>query len=209
MRNFYLLLLLIPLILLTGCRQPVKSARAYAIQSAADQAALDRESQRRYSKAIGEIQLAERQATSNAKIAARENFIWWSSLAGVVAVVVLILSFAGSLSYTAVGYAQAVVKQAELNATLVALDKGTRQFPLLTTYVGKGRFAVHNPNTGACYILDTRQEPDARMIAAAGLTQVSGVIAQEAAKSKEPSGVAMVNPPMVIMDREDVSPNDY
>ncbi len=204
-RNLSLIWLLLLASLLVGCRQPVKSARAYAIQSAADQAALDRESQRRYGEAVGEIQLAERRAISDDKVAARENFIWWSSLAAIVGVVALILSFVGSLSYTAAGCAQAIVKRAELGAALVALDGSTRQFPLLTTYAGKGRFAVHNPNTGAVYILDTRQEPDARMVAAAGLTQVSGAIAQEAAKSNEPSGVAMVNPPMVIVDREDIA----
>ena len=202
-----LITLIILSITLIGCRQPVKEARGYAIRERARQAAADQEARRAYSEASGEIRLRESEATSDDRIAARERFIWWSSLVAVVSVTVLTLVLVFGTSYTVIGASRAIVTQFQLKAqvNLIALDRNTRQFPLIATYAGKGIIHLHNPNTGGVYALDTRQPPDAQMIAAAGLTQCSGAIAQEAAKSRDPSGVAMVAPPVIIENRRDRS----
>jgi hypothetical protein len=200
-----LIALVILSIILIGCRQPVKEARGYAIRQRAQQAAADQEARRAYSEASGEIRLRESEATSDDRIAARERFIWWSSLAAVFSVAILTLALVSGTSYTVIGASRAMVTQFRLKAqtNLIGLDKNTRQFPLIAAYAGKGIIHLHNPNTGGVYAIDTRQPPDAQMIAAAGLTQCSGVIAQEATKSRDPSGVAMVAPPVVVeMERK-------
>jgi hypothetical protein len=200
-----LLTLIVLSIILIGCRQPVKEARGYAIRQRAQQAAADQEARRAYSEASGEIRLRESEATSDDRIAARERFIWWSSLAAVFSVAILTLALVSGTSYTVIGASRAMVTQFRLKAqtNLIALDKGTRQFPLIAAYAGKGIIHLHNPNTGGVYTIDTRQPPDAQMIAGASLTQCSGAIAQEAKGSRDPSGVAVVAPPVVVeMERK-------
>jgi hypothetical protein len=56
---------------------------------------------------------------------------------------------------------------------------------------------LHNPNTGSVIMLDVSNAAGRQLITTAGLTQLAGVIAQEAAKSQDPAGVSVIRPPVV------------
>jgi hypothetical protein len=85
-----------------------------------------------------------------------------------------------------------------MQARLIELDVKTRQYPLLTSVDQDGTWWVHNPNTSETLRLVSERTANTQMIAAAGLVQASGAIAQEAAKAADSGGVAAVNPPIVI-----------
>jgi hypothetical protein len=104
-------------------------------------------------------------------------FAWGLSISAVL----LIIAIALAGARTAWGIGAAKVHKAHMQARLIELDVKTRQYPLLTTLR-----------------LVSERTANTQMIAAAGLVQASGAIAQEAAKAADSGGVAAVNPPIVI-----------
>jgi hypothetical protein len=179
-----LAIILVPL----GCGinsigKSVGEGMEYRMRVKANQQAMDR-AQRRYNRA----------ETHAAWMTVLPVFAWSLS----ISMAFLIIAFAVVGARTAWGVGAAVVHKAHLQARLIELDKATRQFPLLTSVDQDGRWFVYNPNTGEAVRLLVERRPTAQQIAAAGLTQVSGAIAQEAAKASDPGGVAAVNPPVVI-----------
>jgi len=155
----------------------------YRMRVKANQQAMDA-AQRRYNRAEAHA----------AWMTVLPVFAWGLS----IAMTFLILAFAFAGARTAVGVGAAMVHKAHLQARLIELDKATRQYPLLTSVDQDGQWFVYNPNTGETLRLMAEKPANPQQIAAAGLVQASGAIAQEAAKASDPGGVAAVNPPMVI-----------
>jgi len=179
-----LAIILVPLgIAAAALGKNVGEGMEYRMRVKANQQAMDT-AQRRYNRAEAHA----------AWMTVLPVFAWGLSISAVFLIIALALAGAR----TAWGVGAAKVHKAHLQARVIELNAATRQFPLLTSVDQAGTWWVHNPNTGETLRLASEKGPNQQMIAAAGLTQVSGAIAQEAAKASDPGGVAAVNPPMVI-----------
>ncbi len=215
MKRIYPILFLI--VLITACApDPRKGAQAFEITTNAQQEALNSEQARQHNEQLNAIQLQELQlkqqqleATSQQRIAAWKRLLKWGSKALTAGVMVFVITLALSLSYGSLGIAKAKVRAAEVQANLIRLDPVTRQFPALLQYVGKGKFTLTNMNVNATLALDTRNEADRQMIATAGATQIAGVMTQEAAKSADPAGVAIVRPTVINARDETIEIGEF
>jgi hypothetical protein len=114
-------------------------------------------------------------------------------------------SIATSFATATEGISTALVRAAEVKANLIYLDERTRQYPVFLQYLGQGKFSLVNPNVNAVLMLDTRSEPDRQMIAAMGATQYAGALAREARQSDDPTGVSMIQAPIVDAKSEVIS----
>ena len=173
-------LLLLGLVAACG-RDPRNDADAYKIRLLADQQAASLEADR-------DQAAVERQLTTAARVAGWNRFITVAS----VAACVLVIGLAVGAFWAAIGSGRALAKAAEIKAYLIPLPETTRQFPLVMSYLGGGRFSLANPNTSGVMLLDSRQPGDRMMIAAAGAVQLAGSVAREARRSREPEGVSII-----------------
>jgi hypothetical protein len=179
-----LAIILVPLgIAAASIGKRVGEGMEYRMRVKANQRAMDT-AQRRYNRA--EAHAAWMQVLP--------VFAWGLSISAVL----LIIAIALAGARTAWGIGAAKVHKAHMQARLIELDKSTRQYPLLTSVDQDGTWWVHNPNTSETLRLVSERTANTQMIAAAGLVQASGAIAQEAAKAADSGGVAAVNPPIVI-----------
>lgn len=119
------ILLIILFILLSGCSE-IRYAKAREISA---------ETRRKNERHQADME--EQNALMPTRIAAKGNLIWSGMVGGILVIIV----FAGSFSYYAIGVSIAKVRQA--NIMFAPLDKVTRQYPLLITGGNKS----HNPNT--------------------------------------------------------------
>jgi hypothetical protein len=192
------------LIMLTSSApDPRKEAQAYQLREQADQDALNQQQNRAHAEELHRIQMQDqalqqqhREATAAQWRAGLKTMIRWGFIFATIALCASFLALGFSFSYGAVRIAQATARLADLRSNLVQL--GPRgQFPLIIQHVRGDRYAAHNPNTGSVLMLDASIEADRQLIATAGATQIAGVIAQEASKSTDPAGVAIIQPPIV------------
>lgn len=188
-------LILIPFVLLLAAcaADPRDAAQADVMRLRANQDALDRQQARLLSAALAALRAQEEQAISAARIEARAMLWRWAGRAGTVFLLALALGGA----WAAVGAGRAASRLVELRARLIPLSGETFQYPLIIQYIGQGRYSLTNPNTGQTLRLDTRNAPDRQLIAAVGATQIAGLLAMRAAKSKDPAGVAIIRPPVI------------
>jgi hypothetical protein len=187
-----------------GAPDPRKEAAAYAARVAADQQAADSEQARQQSADLhaAEMQRIQTEQEKSDALAAQwektvNGIYLWGGRFLVVAICVCLLALAAGISYTSIGTSQAIVRAANVRANLVQLNPATRQFPLLIQHVHGNRYALINPNTDSVRMLDLDNAPDRQMIAAAGVTQLAGVLASEAARSSDPAGMAMISPQII------------
>jgi hypothetical protein len=201
---------LLPIILLfllfvTACApDPRKEAESYRIKSEADQNAITQEQNRRHAEELHNLQMQQlsmdqenREAWQGQWQIAGSRAIWLGSLTIILAICFSIIVITRVTTKTIQGVGAALVRRADVSANLIKLDRVTRQFPLLVQHVHGSKFAIHNANTGSVTMLDTANAADRQLITTAGLTQLAGVIAQEAAKSQDPAGVSVIRPPVV------------
>lgn len=199
--NKKLLVLLLAIFMLSACApDPRKEAQAFAIESEAQQKALDQEQARTQDEELHnivvqqeEIELQKERANAAVWVRIADTFI--TSLIALLLVGLTAVVY--EVSRTAKGMGNAMVIAAETRANLIPLNPTTRQYPLFIKHVSGHRFAVHNPNTGSVILLDERNEADRQMIASVAQVQVSGVLASEARQSNDPAGMAMIRPPMI------------
>lgn len=199
--NKKLLVLLLAVFMLSACApDPRKEAQAFAIESEAQQKALDQEQARAQDEELHnivvqqeEVELQKERANAAAWVRIADTFI--TSLIALLLVGLTAVVY--EVSRTAKGIGNAMVIAAETRANLIPLNPTTRQYPLFIKHVSGHRFAIHNPNTGSVILLDERNEADRQMIASVAQVQVSGVLASEARQSNDPAGMAMIRPPMI------------
>lgn len=190
---------------MTACApDPRKEAQAYAIQSTADQTALNAQQAREQSEELHNIEIQNLQYESDHRkaIAARwdaavNTIIKAFGIFGSIAVSASLIALAISFSRASIGISQAMSRAAMVRANLIYLNPTTRQFPLFVQHIHGSRYALHNPNTGSVLMLDERNPADRQMISTAGATQVAGVIAQEARQSSDPAGISIMRPPVI------------
>jgi hypothetical protein len=204
----------IPLIILVllsfsliACQpDPRKEADAYATRVQADQDALNQQQNRDNAAQMQAAQMAEwrlqqghREAVAQKWRNALNNTIQIGSWFVIAALCYFVFfstrSVTQAVQVASVGISQALVDRAHVRAHLIPLDPTTRQYPALLHHIGKGRFALVNPNANSVMILDTRSEPDRQMIAAMGAVQYVGVLSREAGKSMDPAGVSVIQAP--------------
>ncbi|MCE7858407.1 MAG: hypothetical protein DYG86_01320 [Chloroflexi bacterium CFX2] len=199
--NKKLLVLLLAVFMLSACApDPRKEAQAFAIESEAQQKALDQEQARTQDEELHNIVVQQEEVELQKE---RANAAVWVRIADTFITSLIALLLVGltavvyEVSRTAKGIGNAMVIAAETRANLIPLNPTTRQYPLFIKHVSGHRFAVHNPNTGSVILLDERNEADRQMIASVAQVQVSGVLASEARQSNDPAGMAMIRPPMI------------
>lgn len=212
-----MLLIMVVWMVLSGCApDPRKSAEAYQIRLEADQARLNSEAARANQEQLNRIEARrlalEQEERESVTVELRKG---WNMtirfgayvLTGAVCFILFMAarSIATSFATTTEGISTALVRAAEVKANLIYLDERTRQYPVFLQHLGKGRFSLVNPNANAVLMLDTRNEPDRQMIAAMGATQYAGALAREARQSDDPTGVAMVNAPVIDAKSELIS----
>lgn len=203
MNRFLPILLL--LFFVSACApDPRKDAEAYKTRIEADQFALNSEQNRQQAEELHQFELQSQAMNQDNQKAIQEQWqlamnraIWMGSLTIILSVCLVIISVTRTANRTIEGIGMAIVRRADVAANLIRLDKITRQFPLFIQ-----QHAVHNPNTGSVTMLDAGREADRQLIATSGATQIAGVIAQEARQSNDPTGVAMVQPPIVDVKDE-------
>lgn len=218
MRKVMVLLSL--LFLISACApDPRKEAQALEIRSRAEQEALNQEQARQQSAELHVVALEEAQLEAGHEAATAQE--WRNGLNrsirvmfffGIIYAAVFMFygtrSMIVSFDIASRGLAKAAARSAMVRANLVYLDPKTRQFPILLQYLGKGRYSLANANADDVMMLDTRIEPDRQMIATSGLTQLAGAVAQEAVKSSDPAGIAVMQLPMVSARDEMVTVGD-
>lgn len=198
-------IILLFLLTLPACApDPRKDAEAYKIRLEADQSVLTEEQNRQHAQELHDLQMQQltmdqedRKAWQGQWQLAGSRAIWLGSITIILALCFSVLVITRVTTKTIRGVGAALVRKADVSANLVKLDRATRQFPLLVQHVHGTRFAVHNPNTGSVIMLDMASAADRQLISTAGLTQLAGVIAQEAARSQDPAGVSVIRPPVV------------
>lgn len=210
----YLILLIFTGLLLSSCGpDPKREAEAYAIRVEAQESAANQQLAREHAEQMNAVAVREAQIEAEHKAAVAQE--WRDGLNRGIRVMFFFgivyacaFLFYGTRSTivafhtVSTGLAEAAARRAMVRANLIYLDQKTRQFPMLLQYLGKGRYALANGNTDDVMMLDTRNAPDRQMIATSGLTQLAGAIAQEAAKSSDPAGIAVMQPTMVTAKDE-------
>lgn len=201
MKKQLLVLFLLSLVALSACApDPRKEAQAYAIKSEADQQALNQEQTRTQDEELHNLEVEREQLDIQND---RATAAVWSKIADtfLTSIAAMFLILLTSVVYEVTranrGISDAVTIAALNRANLIPLNPTTRQFPLLIKQVSTYRFAVYNPNDESVVLLDERNPADRQKIAAAGLTQVSGVLASEARQSSDPAGMSMIRPPVL------------
>lgn len=189
-----------------------EQAQADALRIQSEQSALNEEQNRRHAEDMHKIQAQEVQAVQQERVAtaaqweaAMRTMIRTGSIFATVALSMVLVSAGVGLSFGFIGAGRAAAQGAMIRANLIYLDPTTRQFPIFIQHVHGTRFALHNPNTGSVLMLDEKHEADRQLIATAGATQIAGVLAQEARKSSDPAGVAVIQPPVIDAQDEAVS----
>jgi len=206
---------LLALVALSACAQdPRKVAEAYRIETEANSQSANEQLVREQQDELHRMEMERlateqrrREATEANRIAAL-NAMWTSvKITGSIAIGILLLALSVSVSRASWGVAEATAMGAMLKSNLIPLDRVTRQFPLLR-HVHGTRFALSNPNTGSVVMLDAARNEDRQLIAAMGVTQLAGVVAQEARQSSDPAGLAMMQPRAIHAQQTDLIVGD-
>ncbi|KKN24823.1 hypothetical protein LCGC14_0891150 [marine sediment metagenome] len=155
MRN--LLVVLIAIILLTGCDNSMKAARARALNYETDQ--LDD---------IHQQKMREKRRTEPLRLMIAE--VSYNTLA----VIIMVGATAGTMAFIYFLLGWAYHKVQGFRFRQISLDKTTKQYPLLL--YGGGQF-VFNPNNGELKRLSETSVADQRRIEATAKVQIAGLLA--------------------------------
>lgn len=206
---------------LTACQpDPRRDAQAFAIQSQAEQDALNSQQTRVQNEALNAIQLQElelqqqhREAAAQEWEAGWNNMIRYGFIFATIGVCISILAAAISFSHATFGIAKATARLADVRANLIYLDRTTRQFPAFLQYIGNGKYSLTDINDGSTLFLDTRNEADRQKIQGAMNARYAGVIAEKAQKADDAASLAVIRSPIILEGKDIVDlvrlENDY
>jgi hypothetical protein len=203
------------LVFLSACdpfkaEQIREQAKADQLAIQAAQAALDQEQARRQAADLHAIRMQDEQRRQGRRDAVEADIrgglslmlqVFFLAGTGVMVYAVLTVGRSSVIQFVRVqeGFATAMITAVDLRSRLIALDPNTRQYPLLYQYIGKGRYALTDPNKKVTILLDTRNEGDAQMIAGSIAVQHSGILVMEQRRSgaKDAASMAIVQPPVI------------
>ncbi len=169
-----LLVVLILALTLTSCDDPVREAKARAIDAETSAIVTETTLQERERTIEIEDKKAISSATRDDRIAFRENLWWWGTVSSVV-----LLAVAISLSIASIGGGIALARRAQLRACLVRLDRTTRTWPVLLDL--KTGIVVDLETGERAKIGDVRSLDHRRLIIS-GQVRTTGLLAQAAAE---------------------------
>ena len=200
--NKKMMLVIFTALTLTACAgDPRNEADAYETRTLADQAALDAEQARSHQAALNAVELAEAERAAQIreanKVQSAETMGWilrYGGMALMVSAVMVSLAAGAGLSAALIEGGRAAGRAAMVKANLIPLDRASGQYPALIQYMGNGRYSLTDANTHTTLELDTRNEPDRAMVAGAMAVRHALVLSAAAARSKNPEGVAMIEP---------------
>lgn len=155
MKNLLAILLLA--ILLMGCDNSVKHAKANSIRQATNR-----------TNDKHNLAMADSKALAPVRLIVKEVLLWSLMVGGLV----IITSSAGATSYFLLGYAVTFISHRRSHQQ-IALDVVTRQYPLLM--YGNGR-RVFNPNNGERLRLSDVSSAELPRIEAQTKVQLAGLI---------------------------------
>lgn len=195
--NRKLLFVLFIAFTLSACApDPRREAQAFATRSQAEQEAADQVQQRAQSADSHALQMKHQEAVAQEWEAGLNVVIHYASIFASIAMSMSVMAAGVGLSLALIGTGQAAGNFAKVRSNLIPLNPVTRQYPLLITYAGKGRYTLANPNTNSVLLLDTRSEPDRQMILGMSNTQYAGALAHEARLSLKPGDIAAITAPV-------------
>jgi hypothetical protein len=206
---------------LTACQpDPRKQAQAFAIQSKAEQEALNSTQTREQNEAANSIYLQElalqqqhREAAAQEWQAGWNNMIRYGFIFATIGVCIGLLAVAVSFSKASLGIAKATVRLADVRSNLIYLDRTTRQFPAFLQYIGNGKYSLTDINDGSTLFLDTRNEADRQKIQGAMNARYAGVIAEKAQRADDPASMSVIHSPIILEGKDIVDlvrlENDY
>lgn len=151
-------IILITLILLSGCDNSMKKARAHA---------LNRETQRKDD--IHRQKMIEKEKTEPLRLMIAEVFY------NTLAVIIMVVGALGTIAFIYFLFGWVYHKVQSFRFRRIPLDETTKQYPLLL--YGGGQF-VFNPNNGELKRLDEVSLADQRRITTVEKVQVAGLLAE-------------------------------
>jgi hypothetical protein len=155
-KKISLILIIVTIILLTGCNNSVKDAKANAIRQ-----------QTRRTNDKHSLAMADSKALTSTRLIVKEILLWSLMVGGVV----VVISGAGGLAWLFVGGSVNIIRHQRTQQ--IPLDMTTRQYPLLM--YGNGR-RVFNPNNGERLLLSEVSDADLPRIEAQTKVQLAGLI---------------------------------
>jgi hypothetical protein len=179
-------------LMLTACAaDPRREADAYATRQQAD------------TQSEAARQAIQQQAeTHDLKMQRYQEVGQWvsalmmtSMIAAMFTVFVALVSFGIGSSFVFIGAGIARAKHELTKPYLVRLDPVTRQYPLLISKVGDGKYSLSNPNTNSTTMLYDRNPADMLMIQAMSAIQHDGALAYQARMSHKPEAIAEIESP--------------
>lgn len=196
--------------LLTACApDPRKEAAAFETISQAEQAARDAEQAREHKQTLNHI--AEQRALQKQEIfsANVEKMKIMTGIAvyigGITMILVLIyviISAGKNMNVVIEGVSNAVVRKMMVQANLIYIDKSSGTFPQLLEYLGSGKYSLTDLGDHSTIFLDTHNAPDRIAVRGAIAIRHALVMSSAAAKSKDPTGVAMIQPLIIEQEME-------
>lgn len=206
-----IILFILVVMALFGCAPtPQDVADAEATSSESRQGELDAIQAREQKIKMDAIQVQEAERAQEIKDAGLENaktiygaIIYWGGITMTIVLMYIIVSVGRGLNTAIEGAAQAIARAAIVKANLIYLDPKTGQFPQLLEYLGDGKYSLTDMNDHSTLLLDTRNEPDKVAVRGALAVRHALVMSNAASKSKDPTGVAMVQPMIIDQVLED------
>ena len=141
MKNFVILLVIAAA--LTACApDPRREAQAFATRTQAEQDAADQTQLRNQQADQHALDIQNQEAIAKEWEAGMNKVIHTAAVVSQIAVTLIIMAFGIGAAWALIGTGKAAARFVEVRANLIPLNNSTRQFPLLISYVGKGKFSL-------------------------------------------------------------------
>lgn len=190
-----IVIILFAMLVITSCApDPRREASAYATRKAADTAAGQAQQDMRHEEEVHDMWMSRLNDVS----AWASTMVMTSMIASMFAIFVALVSTGIGFSFVSIGTGIGFAKRQLTRPNQIRLDPVTRQFPLLITQVGDGKYSLSNSNTGSVTMLYERNEADRLLIAAMSATQHAGALGHEARLSHKPEAIAQIQAPQIL-----------
>lgn len=198
MKRFILCLCLVTALLTSCSPDPRRQAEAFATQSQAEQLAKDAQQKREQEQDLHNEKMQNIEAWQYTYQSAVKKMLETFTLFAPITLFVWLMGagVAGVRMMLATSKAYAI--WAENKANQIQLHTTTRQFPLITTRIGKDVLALTNPNDNSVLLLNKSNPADRAKIMAMANVQHSGALAHEARLSHRPGEVSSIPAAQII-----------
>lgn len=187
-----IVIFVLAMLMLSACGyDPRRDAEAYATYQQSDVEAEQKRQALQHDDDLHAIRVQQ----INAAYEWIRSFLMTALIAAMFAVFVSISSAGIGSSFYFIGTGIALTKRNLSMPNLIKLDPVTRQFPILISKIGEGKYSLSNPNTNSVTFLYDRNPADKMMIQAMAATQHDGALAYQARLSHKPGEIVQVQSP--------------